>query len=299
MVVRYCLPLALVGLLSIVATAGFAFPMECVVKSSGEMIQGFWIDGSAFVLLHPSDNDFGPDLEAFETGSMDGNQVDCDSTAVKASRYPVVITSEDELHALGIASDFFAKVEGPATDAGLNQPAGAAVLNDEPNKCFYIGVGQLVRFSLSEAIVSRYRQKGVSLDNLCEVMASGEVRFDPETGERLPTFVLVAKDGSGAFYRSYEYPLVVPACFGRGKLEIDATRQFYAVLQPLGCDLKFHPWSGRKLTADKSAFYAPRTFLYISGDPAVGALDGAGLAKDSGKHATAADIAALKALLLN
>lgn len=274
------------------ATSARAIPMECVVKGSpetvvqtvmtgtgekrarhgGETLLGFIWDGVFEVFRRAGDEyeDIGEFL--FEA------DFDCDGPG-KTADFPIVITDQSQLNEFGIATDFF------------SDNTALAIFDHE---CFDIGGGQ-THFSLSDERVVRYERRGVSFDNLCLASGSGQIRFNPETGERLPTFVMLA-EWDGVWVRSFEFLLDVPDCFGRGQEEIS----YYgdqARLQPLGCDIRFHPWAGRPMSPDETAFFNARAFLHIEGSAGGSTLDGNDLAADSNRRATAARIEALKLML--
>jgi hypothetical protein len=157
------------------------------------------------------------------------------------------------------------------------------------HKCFYIGDG-FMNMEISDATFAYYKKKGFSLDNLCMVLRTGHVRFNPETGARVATYIIA--DGSGPKPRiSDELLLKAPSCFARGKLRI---AQLSAVLNPIGCKVNYHPWSGRKLDPNEVAYFTSNATLNASGDAGDVAEDSSNLAGDPNKQATAARIRALK-----
>jgi hypothetical protein len=267
--------------------------MECVVKGSPETIVESAIIGSSqkkmrhggeTLLGYVSETSFEvfseEDGEYKETGEflLEGSY-DCDSPG-KSADFPIVITDQDQLKELGIATDFLASDENQLTLF--------------PNQCFQVGSGH-DHFSLSDAFVERHARRGISFDNLCLALGAGQIRFNPETGERLPTFVLL-QEWDGLWLSTFEYLLDVPSCFGGGITKIwqDANN---ARLRPIGCELKFHPWSGRPMSAEETAFFNSRAFLVIYGDAGGSTMDGNDLAADSNRRATAAKIEALKLML--
>ncbi len=86
--------------------------------------------------------------------------------AQQAIRYPIVfIDTFEALHRLGIGGD----------------------LRPLKNKCYHYGEASY-RVSLSDDFLARYQAKGFTLESLCLALIS-EARFDPETGQRLPTYI--------------------------------------------------------------------------------------------------------------
>ena len=100
--------------------------------------------------------------------------IDCNYSRTR-SEYPIIFTEADSMKTLGF---YF-------PDFNVFPFSNRTALD---NKCFYYGDGG-PSLSLSEEFVSGYRSRGFDFDKLCLVMRSGIVRFDPETGARLPTFL--------------------------------------------------------------------------------------------------------------
>lgn len=157
------------------------------------------------------------------------------------------------------------------------------------SKCFYIGDG-FMGMELTDNAFAAYKEKGFSLDNICMVLRSGQVRFHPETGVRLPTYVIVDGQGRDASI-SDELLFQAPSCFARGTLK---KSQFGAELKPLGCTVNYHPWSGRKLAPNEVAFFTSQASLHAAGDAGDVKEDSDNLANDPNKQATTARIQAIK-----
>jgi hypothetical protein len=167
-------------------------------------------------------------------------------------------------------------------------------IKSQPHKCFSVGAGHL-GIDLSEQAFAPYRSKGFDLKNLCMVLTSGQIRFDPETGQRLPTYVIIhhyrQNDGTISNFASDELLFYAPPCFARGKI----TRgNLFAQMKPLGCTVEYHPWSGRKLSSEESRFFTENALLIVAGDAGDLAEDSKNLAKDSARVATSASIEAIK-----
>ena len=144
-------------------------------------------------------------------------------------RYPIVFNDASRLQEVGIAFALY----------------GAPETQHFPNKCYAYGDGGH-RISVSDAMLARYKAKGFSLQSLCLGLVS-EARFDPESGRRLATYVVVnepelrralngrdpktmterqlAECCSEGFI-SPELPLVVPACFKGGTPYSDCAWRF-------------------------------------------------------------------------
>ncbi len=93
--------------------------------------------------------------------------------------YPVVFNSTAELEELGLSLDW----PPSEIDTELKAPRFA-------NGCYlYRGQDRDHVVSVSDDFLAAYRAIGFSRESLCMALVS-EARFDPETGDRLPTFVL-------------------------------------------------------------------------------------------------------------
>lgn len=93
--------------------------------------------------------------------------------------YPVVFNSTAELEDLGLSLDW----PPSEIDTELKAPRF-------PNGCYlYRGQDRDHVISVSDDFLAAYRAIGFSRESLCMALVS-EARFDPETGERLPTYVL-------------------------------------------------------------------------------------------------------------
>jgi TIR domain len=110
------------------------------------------------------------------------------------------------------------------------------------NKCYYYGDGGY-DISVSNEYLGRYVARGFSLNSLCMALVS-PVLFDPESGARLPTYVLVDlkavdRDQAEAGTISDELPLEVPDCFRRGLPYTD-------------CAMNYDMLTGAKLAVDQT-----------------------------------------------
>jgi hypothetical protein len=140
--------------------------------------------------------------------------------AQKRPKFPIVFDKADRLAEAGIKIQF----------------APGEAFTHFPNKCYYYGDGG-ISLSVSDDLLARYKAKGFTLHSLCLGLVS-EARFNPETGKRLPTYVLVDRKAlksalngrdpkrlterqlaeccSEPGTTSEEQPLVLPACFKNG-----------------------------------------------------------------------------------
>jgi hypothetical protein len=158
-------------------------------------------------------------------GFVNSDKLDCDGRGT-TREYPIVIRSLNELRkAFGL---FFTR----ASDDVKSKP--------ERNQC---PDRSELRLSMSDAFLEPYQSAGLSLEVVCIVLRiGGAFRFNPETGERLPTYTQVG-DLVGE-----EYPLIIPSCFARGVVRrYRENGSNVAKLGPIGCEVRYNPWSGRRL----------------------------------------------------
>jgi hypothetical protein len=118
--------------------------------------------------------------------------------------YPLVFETADEMEPLGLRL------------AGYGAAREVAPL---ARRCYYAGDGA-PDVSISEAFLKRYEARGFSLNSLCLALQS-PLAFDPETGRRLPSYMIADLDAirrnemeEGSV--SPTLPLRVPDCFKRG-----------------------------------------------------------------------------------
>ena len=116
------------------------------------------------------------------------------------------------------------------------------------HRCYSYGDGGYL-ISVDDDFLRRHEARGFTLNSLCMGLLSG-IRFDPETGKRLPAFVVVTnpapkKNGKrpkpAVLYG--ELPLGVPDCFKQGTPYSD-------------CKMTFDPMTGKKHKDTTVAFYA-------------------------------------------
>jgi hypothetical protein len=223
-----------------------AFPViDCVVHGSGDSDVALTrsyddekrtgsVKSGSFVYFQeyayaPSAEDKG-EIFKFEAGGFKSigfvkfDQLVCDSGDT-IREYPIVVRSLSELR----------KPFGLVFSSAVDDPP-----KPEKNRCPDRGE---LRLSISDTFLKPYRAAGLSLEIVCIVLRTGGAfRFDPETGERLPTYTAV-HDLVGD-----EYPLTIPPCFARAVVRrYRESGSKVAKLGPIGCELRFNPWSGHQL----------------------------------------------------
>lgn len=142
--------------------------------------------------------------------------------ALAQSAYPLVFGDTRLLAGLGVTMRSYVGEELPAFD----------------NKCHYYGDGGGL-ISLSDEFVAPYKARGFSVPAVCLAMYAG-IRFDPDTGRRLATFVLADLDsidryGFDQFSMTDEFGLELPDCFANGRPLTD-------------CNFQYDPMTGAALT---------------------------------------------------
>ena len=140
---------------------------------------------------------------------------------VKAEEFPIIFYSPSELRQLGIAVDY-----------GRHVPP-------LKNKCFYYGDGGYL-ISTSDEFYRSFKQRGFSIEAMCLGLIS-VTRYDPETGRRLPTYILadpklIKERSLDPGTVTEELPLDLPDCFKNANPYSD-------------CSFRFGRISGKKLSA--------------------------------------------------
>ena len=96
-------------------------------------------------------------------------------------KYPIVFSSMSDLEQLGVSLQWPTLYDTGLQNAMLPKPR-------LPIGCYvYAGGGTRALISVSEEFLARYKAKGFSRESLCMGLASS-IKFDPETGKRLPTY---------------------------------------------------------------------------------------------------------------
>src|SRR5271166_5675991 len=126
------------------------------------------------------------------------------SGAAARSPYPIVFDSVQQLKRYGLA------LIGIGTeDKSLHFHT----------RCYYYGDGGW-DLSISDELLSFYKSQGFSRRSACLALISG-IRFNPETGQRLATYILVDRKllkpkANEPSALSDELPLSLPKCFAGG-----------------------------------------------------------------------------------
>ncbi|PJK27357.1 hypothetical protein CVT23_22645 [Minwuia thermotolerans] len=126
-------------------------------------------------------------------------------------RYPVFLSDIESQRQLGLLEANYGPYRG--------EP-------ELPNKCFYYGDGGNL-ISVSDDFLDAYVSRGFSKETMCMGLLSG-IRFNPETGQRLATVVMVdLKEVQSPDYFgepgpiTEEIPVELPGCFHRGLPLVD------------------------------------------------------------------------------
>jgi hypothetical protein len=125
--------------------------------------------------------------------------------------YPVKFGKNADLKKMGIS------IAGYGKDA--------STVNQFATRCYYYYGDGGYDISISDAYLAGAKTRGFSRRSLCMALVS-EAKFDPETGRRLPTYIIgnlakLAKNGGKPSEAdddiSGELPLDVPSCFAGGR----------------------------------------------------------------------------------
>jgi hypothetical protein len=140
---------------------------------------------------------------------------------VRGQEFPVILDSPSKLRQVGIAVSFATEVP------------------PLKNKCYYYGDGGNL-ISTSDEFYSRFKQRGFSVEAMCLGLVS-KTHFDPESGRRLPTYILVDRVGEPGTI-SDELPLDLPDCFKNANPYTD-------------CQFRFGRVTGKTLTVAETDAY--------------------------------------------
>jgi hypothetical protein len=228
---------------------------------SDDFVYARWPQDTSFQLFSIHQNAFR------EISGVDPSRVECHASG-SDKQYPVVFTGVEGrktvLDNFGIYYGEFGK-----------RPK-------LPFSCPDIGAGY-AGAGITATTMKRYRARGFNIRTLCMALTSGQVRFDPETGRRLPTYVVIDRNVDGVASISPEVPFEAPACFSRGVANF---RGLAATMSPLGCSVKYHPWSGRKLSENEAMFFTKNAVLKAAGDAGDAIEDSKKLAADPNRRPT-------------
>ena len=291
------------------SASAHADTMECVLKeTAGNVVVRGAQTLKPVATLKPGDHVYErwpspPDFFIISRGKfveVDGladTQIDCDGSG-RSGEYPVVFQddagTQDLFREFGILNKFACYYTNwdVLRDKSFNETCRG--VPKQAHNCFSAGAGHLGIDLIDEAY-AKYRRKNFNFDALCMALTSGQLRFDPSTGERLPTYVMIQHikqdDGKVSTFISDELPFYVPSCFAKGRI---TKENLGATLRPLGCTVGYHPWSGRKLSPGERRFFTREASLRVAGDAGDSTEDSQNLAQDSNRAATAAKIEAIK-----
>jgi hypothetical protein len=114
--------------------------------------------------------------------------------------------------------------------------------------------------AFSKSTFDIYKAEGFDLTKLCVVLTSGAILLDPETGQRLPTYVEWQDNEI-----DHERLFFVPPCFARG-VAWEERKEYVGWMGPIGCIVRFHPWSGRPLNKEEIEFFT-KNLRILAGGP--------------------------------
>jgi hypothetical protein len=173
-----------------------------------------------------------------------GDKLDCRSPA--DTHYPVVIDLNNDTRRKNAFRWIFEAF-------GIDLAAG--VVDNLPKSL--VKCPTLLDSVISKPVFEHYQAEGFSLTQLCMILDSGSIIFNPETGQRLPTYVELE---NGQI--TPEYLFVAPACFARGRTKLSGDE---AWMSPIGCKVNYQPWSGRRLSSDEVEFFTREMKLLAGG----------------------------------
>lgn len=158
--------------------------------------------------------------------------------AATAEDFPIIFENAQEARKIGFVISGY----GPGGDT----------VRPERINCYVYG-SATYEVTFSKQVLRAFEVRGFTLQSMCFGLIS-LVRFDPETGRRLPTFVIVDRasaeedlaanpDGIGENdtvsrnATTPEWPLSLPDCYVRAVPLLD-------------CQWRFHPYTGDELSAE-------------------------------------------------
>ncbi|MCB1472005.1 MAG: hypothetical protein KDJ68_03745 [Rhodobiaceae bacterium] len=180
------------------------------------------------------------------------NYLDCGHDA--QNRFPIIFENPRDMVPTGIVVPWGYEGQAPPK------------LDHE---CFFYGDGGY-SMSLSDELVQAYRARGYNQEQLCVVLRSPGLKYDPQTGKRLPTFIVVdpqalAQARQSGFFEGFEateeLPLHAPDCFAKSRV----SKQSGIVSLNIACDIRFDPWTGVELSPMEQAYYKQNVALAIEG----------------------------------
>jgi hypothetical protein len=168
-----------------------------------------------------------------------------------AQQYPLVLTY-GPLREVGISAENYIG----RTDQTLDSAASSS--SPLPYSCYYYGDGGY-DISLSSSFLARFTSRGFSRQSACLGLVS-ESKYNPETGQRLPTYIIVnpaylkgKPNPHDTFFNvsPHEHPLDLPNCFRNGNPYTD-------------CQFRFGRLTGKKLTEQETNIYHKLGEVYDS-----------------------------------
>jgi hypothetical protein len=128
-------------------------------------------------------------------------------------------------------------------------------------------------------------------------MNDGGIHYDPETGQRVATyaFVQIGRNANGTKWSEIgaSLPFIAPPCFGHGKVTLKQ-KENLVWIAPVGCTVRYHPYTGRKLAEDEVALFTNEMVLFYSNVKGGDSEDTKNLSADSSRRLTSAKIEAIK-----
>ncbi|MGI9351371.1 MAG: hypothetical protein ACR2O3_07395 [Rhizobiaceae bacterium] len=139
-----------------------------------------------------------------------------------------------------------------------------------PYQCYYYGDGGY-SLSMKKSVMADFKKRGFSEEKVCLLLRVEKLRFHPENGQRLPTYVVAnlekLKESYSLGYAeagvtAEELMLVVPNCYRKGSFSAYGP---VIMSMTLGCKMNFDPWTGIKLSKIEQRFYKKNVKLWIDG----------------------------------
>jgi hypothetical protein len=134
--------------------------------------------------------------------------------------FPIVFTTPQQLAEFGIEI------------GGAGEVDGQGAIPAFPNLCYDLNGSSVAyrEISISNELLAPYRQKGFTRETLCLALVS-QARFDPETGDRLPTYVFrddadIVQSLDADAEQMSEDPDLIPSFFASKQAVFDAISAF-------------------------------------------------------------------------
>jgi hypothetical protein len=265
---RPCLVACIFTVVACCSALAQSLGTECRALS-GQLIR-VWVDGVS--VRHSGSYE-----RVAKGGGVDLSKLDC-GVEVHPGLFPVVVKDQTErLLLMKIFGIYYADF--------INQAEPKVYRGNK--RCAVITGDGYVPVDLSEKLISKYAAQGFDFDTLCLAFTAGQLRYDPETGERIPTFVDIMQHGNDAII-SHELPFVIPKCLAKSK--IHRPEDITAELVLKGCNVKFHPWSGRQLEQWEIEYFRTNPLMFVFGGAGDVLTDTLRLLSDQNRRLTRARI---------